>query len=41
MPVSGKYFFKNQNAADKVTLLGVAINVLLSLTKFIGGVGKS
>ena len=33
-----KYLFHNPNAADRVTLLGVAINLILSVTKVIVGV---
>lgn len=33
-----KYFFKNENAADRVTLLGVWINLVLSASKLVGGV---
>lgn len=36
-PLSTKYFFKNDNAADRVTLLGGVINLVLSIGKF--GVG--
>ena len=36
-PLSADYFFKNDNAADRVTFLGVIINLLLSAGKF--GVG--
>lgn len=36
-PLTKKYFFKNENAADRVTLLGVFINIILSITKFFGG----
>ena len=35
---SRKFFFKNDNAADRVTLLGVWINIVLSVIKFSGGV---
>lgn len=38
LSLNKNYFFKNENAADKITLLGVVINILLSVTKFIGGV---
>ena len=31
-------FFKAENAADRVTLLGVVVNVLLSVSKFLGGI---
>lgn len=37
-PITSRYFFKNTNAADRVTLLGVVINILLSLSKFVGGI---
>jgi len=37
-PLNKNYFFKNENAADRITLLGVVINVMLSVAKFIGGV---
>ena len=37
-PLTARYFFKNDNAADRVTLLGVVINIVLSITKFIGGI---
>lgn len=37
-PLSADYFFKNDNAADRVTFLGVIINLLLSLGKFVVGV---
>lgn len=37
-PITRKYFFKNENAADRVTLVGVYINVFLSITKFFGGI---
>eukprot|EP00591_Stephanopyxis_turris_P000917 CAMPEP_0195518772 /NCGR_PEP_ID=MMETSP0794_2-20130614/13624_1 /TAXON_ID=515487 /ORGANISM="Stephanopyxis turris, Strain CCMP 815" /LENGTH=562 /DNA_ID=CAMNT_0040647793 /DNA_START=234 /DNA_END=1922 /DNA_ORIENTATION=- len=33
-----KYFFKNDNAADQVTLLGGVVNILLSIGKFIIGI---
>jgi len=36
-PLSAKYFFQNDNAADRVTLLGGVINLVLSVGKF--GVG--
>lgn len=38
LSISRNYFFKNENAADRITLLGVVINILLSVTKFIGGI---
>ncbi|KAL7529036.1 hypothetical protein ACHAWF_002818 [Thalassiosira exigua] len=38
-PLSADYFFKNDNAADRVTFLGVIINLLLSAGKFVVGVG--
>eukprot|EP01035_Chromulina_nebulosa_P018373 gene18373-24071_t len=37
-PITKKYFFKNENAADRVTLLGVFVNILLSISKFTGGI---
>lgn len=37
-PLTRSYFFKNDNAADRITLLGVYINVFLSVTKFFGGI---
>jgi cation diffusion facilitator family transporter len=37
-PITRNYFFKNESAADRVTLLGIYINILLSVTKFIGGI---
>jgi Co/Zn/Cd efflux system component len=37
-PLSAKYFFQNDNAADRVTLLGGVINVVLSVGKFAVGV---
>eukprot|EP00607_Mallomonas_marina_P010643 CAMPEP_0182422498 /NCGR_PEP_ID=MMETSP1167-20130531/8228_1 /TAXON_ID=2988 /ORGANISM="Mallomonas Sp, Strain CCMP3275" /LENGTH=280 /DNA_ID=CAMNT_0024600629 /DNA_START=469 /DNA_END=1308 /DNA_ORIENTATION=+ len=37
-PLTRKYFFKNDNAADKITLLGVAVNLFLSIIKFFGGI---
>ena len=37
-PLTRKYFFKNENAADRVTLLGVVVNVLLSGGKFTAGI---
>ena len=33
-----KYFFKNENAADRITLLGVWINLVLSASKLVGGI---
>lgn len=39
-PITRKYFFKNVNAADRITLVGVYINVILSVAKFFGGIGK-
>ena len=39
-PLTRKYFFKNENAADRITLAGVYINIILSLAKFFGGIGK-
>ena len=37
-PITAKYFFKNDNAADRVTLLGGIINLFLSTGKFVVGV---
>lgn len=37
-PLSADYFFRNDNAADRVTFLGVIVNVLLSAGKFFVGV---
>jgi len=37
-PITAKYFFRNENAADRVTLLGGIINLVLSLGKFAVGV---
>lgn len=37
-PLTRKYFFKNENAADRVTLLGLWVNIALSVVKFLGGV---
>ena len=37
-PLTRKFFFHNENAADKVTLLGIFVNVVLSISKFWGGV---
>mmetsp|Transcript_20671 Transcript_20671/g.41970 ORF Transcript_20671/g.41970 Transcript_20671/m.41970 type:complete len:617 (-) Transcript_20671:286-2136(-) len=37
-PLSADYFFRNDNAADRVTFLGVIINVLLSAGKAAVGV---
>ena len=37
-PITAKYFFRNENAADRVTLLGGIINLVLSLGKFVVGV---
>lgn len=39
-PISSNYFFKNGNIADRITLLGVVVNLFLSISKFIGGIGK-
>ena len=39
-PMTKKYFFKNENAADRVTLVGIFVNILLSVGKFVGGIGK-
>ena len=38
-PLSAAYFFRNENAADRVTFLGAIVNILLSAGKFIVGVG--
>ena len=38
-PIRANYFFKNDNLADRVTLMGVAVNVILSGAKFFGGIG--
>jgi len=37
-PLSADYFFRNDNAADRVTFMGVIINILLSSGKFCVGV---
>eukprot|EP01038_Epipyxis_sp_PR26KG_P005176 gene5176-7203_t len=37
-PMNSNYLFKNNNLADRVTLLGVAINIVLSIAKFAGGI---
>jgi hypothetical protein len=37
-PLDAKFFFQNDNAADRVTLLGGIINVVLSVGKFAVGV---
>ena len=37
-PLTRSYFFKNDNAADRITLLGVYINIFLSVIKFFGGI---
>ncbi|KAL3757858.1 hypothetical protein ACHAWU_002778 [Discostella pseudostelligera] len=37
-PLSADYFFKNDNAADQVTFLGIIVNILLSSGKFVVGV---
>lgn len=39
-PLTRKYFFKNENAADRITLAGVYINIMLSIAKFAGGIGE-
>lgn len=36
-PITKEYFFKNSNAADRVTILGVWVNIALSVVKFFGG----
>jgi len=38
-PLSADYFFRNDNAADRVTFLGAMVNILLSAGKFVIGVG--
>lgn len=40
-PMTRKYFFKNENAADRITLAGVYINIILSAAKFCGGIGEA
>ena len=37
-PLSADYFFRNDNAADRVTFMGVIVNLLLSVGKFMVGV---
>jgi hypothetical protein len=37
-PLSADYFFKNDNAADRVTFLGVIINLILSAGKAVIGI---
>lgn len=37
-PLTRKFFFKNENAADRVTLLGIFVNIILSISKFYGGI---
>ena len=37
-PLTRKFFFKNENAADRVTLLGIFVNIILSISKFWGGI---
>lgn len=37
-PLTGEFFFRNENAADRVTLVGVVVNLLLSAGKFFIGV---
>jgi cation diffusion facilitator family transporter len=37
-PLTRKFFFRNENAADRVTLLGIFVNVVLSISKFWGGI---
>jgi len=39
-PISSHYFFSNRNIEDRVTLLGVAVNIVLSAVKLFGGIGK-
>ena len=36
-PLTNSIFFRNENAADRVTKLGIWLNIALSLTKFVGG----
>lgn len=36
-PLDAEYLFNNQNSADRITLLGVAVNIVLALSKFAGG----
>ena len=38
-PISSNYFFNNRNVEDRVTLLGVAVNIVLSAVKLFGGIG--
>lgn len=37
-PLTNAIFFKNENVADRVTKLGIWVNIILSVAKFIGGV---
>lgn len=37
-PISPRYFFKNESAADRVTLMGAIVNLFLSAGKFFVGV---
>lgn len=37
-PITARYLFRNENVADRVTLLGLVINVLLSISKLWGGI---
>ena len=37
-PLTKAYFFNNENSADRVTLLGVWTNIILSFIKFAGGI---
>lgn len=37
-PLTRKFFFRNENAADRVTLLGIVVNVILSISKFWAGI---
>lgn len=39
-PLTSNYLFNNTNVADRITLLGVVINIILSISKFVGGIGK-
>lgn len=36
--LTNTFFFKNENAADRVTILGIWVNIVLSLGKFVGGI---
>jgi cation diffusion facilitator family transporter len=37
-PLTRKFFFRNENAADRVTLLGILMNIILSISKLWGGI---